>query len=265
MQETGNQHATIAEADGLVSTEASRWPFAVSLKIDSALECESSQAVFMLCHRHPQFGVSRRARKVHQHPYSCTFPCQKARTSILVLICLVIFGFLRLSVAAQPTAVDLEGRAVDPIRANPGKIVVLVFLRRDCPVSGRYAPTIQLVSSEHKTDVLFYLVFPDRSDPADQIRRYLHDFSYTIPALRDPSRALVKSAHAVVTPEAAVFDRAGALVYHGRIDDLYHSFGRARPAATTHELEDAIQAAVAGRRPAQKEVAGVGCYISDLE
>ena len=76
---------------------------------------------------------------------------------------------------------------------------------------------------------------------------------------------LVKQAHAQVTPEAAVFDRKGLLLYHGRIDDLYHSFGRARPQPTTHELEDAIEAALAGRSPAKSEVPGVGCYISDLE
>ena len=39
---------------------------------------------------------------------------------------------------------DLDGRTVDPLAQDSGKIVVLVFLRRDCPVSGRYAPSIQL-------------------------------------------------------------------------------------------------------------------------
>ena len=83
--------------------------------------------------------------------------------------------------------------------------------------------------------------------------------------MRDPSHALVKKAHAEFTPEAAVFDAKGALVYHGRIDNLYVSFGRACIAPTTHELEDAISAALAGRVPAKTEVAGIGCYISDVE
>jgi hypothetical protein len=62
-----------------------------------------------------------------------------------------------------------------------------------------------------------------------------------------------------------MFDGKGVLVYHGRIDNLYESFGHARSAPTTHELEDAIQATLAGRAPSKKEVAGVGCYISDLQ
>lgn len=97
------------------------------------------------------------------------------------------------------------------------------------------------------------------------MEKYRADFGYGIPAVHDPQHLLVKDAHATFTPEAAVFDRKGALVYHGRIDNLYVTFGRARAAATTHELEDAIAAVREGRAPARDEVEGVGCYISDLQ
>lgn len=167
--------------------------------------------------------------------------------------------------AAQQSGLDLEGNTVNPIQSNAGHVVVLVFVREDCPISGRYAPTIQKLSEEHRADARFYLVFPDKSKTPADIRKYLLDFRYSIPALRDPDHALVKQAHAQVTPEAAVFDNKGALIFHGRIDNLYETFGRARPAPTTHELEDAIQAAHTGRAPLQKEVPAVGCYISDLQ
>lgn len=166
---------------------------------------------------------------------------------------------------AQQGATDLNGRTVNPLKSSSGKVVVLIFVRRDCPISGRYAPTIQRLSSEHPKDTHFFLVFPDKSDSAADIRKYLDDFHYSIPAVRDPSHVLVKLAHAQFTPEAAVLNKKGALVYHGRIDDLYVSFGHARPAPTTQELQDAIAAALAGRHPVHEQVAGIGCYISDLE
>jgi hypothetical protein len=166
---------------------------------------------------------------------------------------------------AQRTALDLNGRPVNPLRSSSGKVVVFIFVRRDCPISGRYAPTIQHLSAEHPKDVHFYLVFPDKSDSSAEIRKYLDEFRYSIPGVRDPRHVLVRLAHAQFTPEAAVLDRKGSLLYHGRIDDLYVSFGHARSAPTTHELEDAITAALAGQAPAHPEVAGVGCYISDLE
>lgn len=168
-------------------------------------------------------------------------------------------------VLAQQKPLDLNNHAVNPLQSSSGKVVVLIFVRRDCPVSNRYAPTIQKLSSEHERDVQFYLVFPDKSDSSTQIRSYLDDFHYSIPAVRDPAHVLVRMAHAQFTPEAAVLNRKGELVYHGRIDDLYVSIGKARTAPTTHELQDAIEAAVAGRAPLHGNVAGVGCYISDLE
>ncbi len=183
---------------------------------------------------------------------------------LLMSNALVFLALAAASCRAQQTAVDLDGKAVNPLLLNASRVVVLVFVREDCPVSGRYAPTIQRVRDEHQADVRFYLVFPDKSETPPSIRKYLQDFRYSIPALRDPQHALVKLAHAQVTPEAAVFNGQGALVYNGRIDNLYETFGRARPAPTTHELEDAIDAALGGRELANKTATAVGCYISDL-
>jgi hypothetical protein len=75
----------------------------------------------------------------------------------------------------------------------------------------------------------------------------------------------VKESLVQITPEVAVFDAYRHLVYHGRIDNLYEDIGRARSAATTHELEDAVAAAISGKSLDLKATHGVGCYISDVE
>ena len=167
--------------------------------------------------------------------------------------------------AEQQSAVDLDGRAVNPFSANSGKVVVLVFLRRDCPVSSRYAPVIQQISKQYSDRASFWLVYPDKSETPEAIRKYLQEYGYHLPALRDPAHVLVKLGRAQITPEVAVFDRGHQLVYDGRIDDWYVDLARARPAPTTHELDDAIRAALVGKAVAKSEIRGVGCYISDLE
>jgi thiol-disulfide isomerase/thioredoxin len=177
----------------------------------------------------------------------------------------LLLGLASLTCAAQQSALDLDGKSVDPLKVNTGRPVVLIFVREDCPISARYAPVIQRISDQHQKDAQFYLVFPDKAESAAAVRKYLHEFHYSLPGLRDRDHALVKQADAKVTPEAAVFDAKGALVYHGRIDNLYESFGRSRPAPTTHELEDAVQAALTGHALSNKEVTAVGCYISDLQ
>jgi hypothetical protein len=167
--------------------------------------------------------------------------------------------------AFAQTGLDLDGHAVDPFAFAPAKVVVLVFVRRDCPVSGRYAPVIQQISREHERDTSFWLVYPDKTDSPDAIRKYLADYGYHLPALRDPSQALVKASHVRIMPEVAVFDRQHRLVYDGRIDNWYLDLTRSRPAPTTHELEDAILAVREDTPVAKREVRGVGCYISDIE
>lgn len=165
---------------------------------------------------------------------------------------------------AQQGVVDLDGRAVDPFAENSGRVVVLIFVRRDCPISSRYAPSIQQISKHYSDHADFWLVYPDRSELSPAIRKSVAEFGYHLPVLRDPERALVKLSHVQITPEAAVFDRHHHLIYDGRIDDWYVDVTRARPAPTTHELEDAIHAALTGEPIAKSEVRGVGCYISDL-
>lgn len=162
-------------------------------------------------------------------------------------------------------AVDLAGNSVDPLKSAPGKVVVLVFVRTDCPISNRYAPTIQRLSDERADKASFWLVYPSKAESPQMIRKHRQEFHYRIPALRDLHRTLVKRSQVQMTPEVAVFDVNRRLIYHGRINDLYEDFGRARKAPTTHELEDAISAAVRGEKLQVDSVPSVGCYISDLE
>ncbi len=176
---------------------------------------------------------------------------------------LILLGFPS-SPAAQKTALHLDGTPADPFLAASGKPVVLVFVRTDCPISNRYAPLIQRISSQYGAKVHFWLVYPSRTDSAEKIRQHERDYGYKLPALRDLQHALVTQAQIQVTPEAAVFDASHHLLYHGRIDDLYVDFGRARSAANTHELDDAIQAALSGKTPPHN-MPGVGCFIADLE
>ena len=166
---------------------------------------------------------------------------------------------------AQQSAVDLQGNSANPFAASHGKVVVLVFVRRDCPVSSRYAPVIRSIGKRHENDTNFFLVYPDKTDTPQQIRSYLRDYGYALPALRDPDHVLVKLAHVQITPEVAVFDGNHRLIYDGRIDNWYVDLNRARPQPTTHELDDAIQSALNGKPAAAREVRGVGCYISDIE
>ena len=156
---------------------------------------------------------------------------------------------------------DLQQHPVDPL-AGPLP-VVLYFVRTDCPVSNRYAPAIQKLSSRFTGRVRFYSVFVAPDETGASVQRYMKEYDLPTTPLLDPQHQLVAEIGATVTPEAAVLT-GRKLVYRGRINDRYRVLGKARPRATQHDLADAIDAVLAGRPVETPRTKAVGCYISDV-
>src|SRR5688572_11526308 len=162
---------------------------------------------------------------------------------------------------------DLEGRRVRPLDDPAARAFVFVLTSTDCPLSNRYAPELQRLHRRFApAGVVFRLVYPDRSQLAEGIRGHLREFGYTFGALRDPEHNLVRTVRATVTPEAAVFvpgPRGPRLAYRGRIDDRYVDLGRARPAPATRDLEEILEAIVAGKPVPTRTTPAVGCFIPE--
>jgi hypothetical protein len=161
---------------------------------------------------------------------------------------------------------DLDDQLVDPFKAPAGtKAVAFLFVSVECPISNRYAPEVRRLHDRFAAQgIAFSLVYPNPVEPIAAIRRHIKDYSYPMRAIRDPRHELVKLAGATITPEAAVFDARGRLLYRGRIDDRYVSLGLERPVATRHDLNDALTDIVAGLPPRQATTQAVGCFIADF-
>jgi hypothetical protein len=161
----------------------------------------------------------------------------------------------------------LSGAPVDALEAPAGtKAIVFLFTSTDCPISNRYAPEVRrIVEKFAGQGVEFRLVYPAAAETEAAIREHMAAFSYAgaISALRDRKLALAKYVGATITPEAAVYAN-GRVVYRGRIDDRYVDLGVERPAATTHDLANALAAVVAGKEVPHATTQAVGCFIADL-
>ena len=203
-----------------------------------------------------------------------------ARTTASVAAALLIAATLSVSLPAQSShepaskaapspgiaLKDPDGRLVDPfLAAENSSAIVFLFASVDCPVSNRYAPEVQRLHATFASrNVAFWLVYPNPGDTPDAVREHLKAFGYPVHALLDPHHDLVKVTKVSITPEAAVFTRARTLAYHGRIDDKFVSLGVERPAATRHDLLDALTAVVAGKSPIEPSAPAVGCFIADF-
>lgn len=168
--------------------------------------------------------------------------------------------------AGQIHLPDLENKLVDPFHAPAGvKAIVFLFTGTDCPISNRSAPEVRRLYERFAAKgVVFWLVYPNPGDSLESIRDHVEAYGYPTRALRDPQHALVKLAKVSVTPEAAVFNVGGRIVYRGRIDDRYVDFGVQRPAPTRRDLADALTAVLAGKPVLQPTTQAVGCFIADF-
>src|SRR5262249_24193279 len=104
-----------------------------------------------------------------------------SRISFAINVLFVGLPFVSSMSALPQSALTLVGKPLDPLKASPGKITVLIFVRTDCPISNRYAPVLQRLYEDRHLPARFWLVFPDKKTTPQQIRDHLEQFHYKIP------------------------------------------------------------------------------------
>lgn len=173
---------------------------------------------------------------------------------------------LALAAACAPIAAgarDVDGAAVD-LRATPsGRVRVLVFTSHECPIANAYAPTLRDLATRFAAapvDWLLVHVDPDLTPSA--AAAHARDYELPFRVCLEPDQATARALGIVRTPEAAVLTAKGA-AYVGRIDDQWRALGSRQPAASAHDLADAIAAAVAGEAAATRRVPAVGCLLPE--
>ena len=137
----------------------------------------------------------------------------------------------------------------------------LVFVSTTCPIANAYAPRLRALHARFEDlGARLVLVQVEEGLTAGAAAAHGAQFGTTAPVVLDPDRRLVRLAGVTVTPEAAVFDAGGALLYRGRIDDGFPDLG-SRRAPTTAELRDAVEAVCGGKGDLPGDAPAVGCLI----
>ena len=137
--------------------------------------------------------------------------------------------------------------ADDPFASN-ARARVLLFVRTDCPITNRYAPGIAAPLPGIQQPRRRVLAGLSRPEPSTAQPSSEHVAQYSLPGtvLRDPRHSSREARARHHRARSRGLRSAGKLLYHGRIDDRWVNPGTARPAARTHDLEDAIAAVLAG-------------------
>lgn len=170
--------------------------------------------------------------------------------------------------ASQPqmdwNLTDIGGRQHAPFEDPATRAVVLVFISTDCPIANAYQPQLKKLAEEYVTQgVRWFMIHPDPATTHERAADHARQFEIEVPIVVDQEQSIARGVGARVTPEVHVYVNAKKkAVYQGRIDNLNAGYGKKRPAATTHELEDALRAIVDGKPLAVSKTEPVGCFIA---
>jgi len=187
-----------------------------------------------------------------------------------VLLTLLLSRSTSLCQADSPpsniTLNNLEGKPVTPLKSENGKPSVIIFITTDCPIANALAPEINRIYKEfHPQGIELTLVHVDPDLSAINAKQHAADYSLKPPIVIDRKHLLVKKSKASVTPQTAVFDGKGKLVYTGRLNNQWVDYGKRRAKPSEHNLRETLDALLAGKPAPKSHTTAVGCYIPDLD
>jgi len=179
--------------------------------------------------------------------------------SICFLFCCCAFA----PAAETPwTWTDIDGAEQTPFADTNTTALVVVFIDVECPVANYFHPTLRrLAAATKERGARFLFVHPDPDRTADSARKHAKDFEVAGAVVLDPEQATAKRLKAEVTPEAFVITPDGKVRYRGRVNDMFVRPAKKRVKPRNHDLQNALEAVLAGKPVPVAETKAIGCYI----
>jgi len=138
------------------------------------------------------------------------------------------------------------------------KLAVVVFTCNSCPIAVDYEDRLIAFAEKHAAEVSVTAINVNRV-PADllpKMKLRAEEKGFNFAYLFDESQQIAKQFGATGTPEFFLLSADRKVIYMGAMDD---STDAAK--VKHHYLEDAVQAALAGKSPEVKESFANGCRI----
>jgi len=152
---------------------------------------------------------------------------------------------------------DNEKREVRLYDIKGKKAIVIIFIATRCPISNDYNERmVELARTYTPKGVQFLGINSNYIEPTEEVIEHAKKNGFPFPVLKDEGNRVADLYQARVTPEVFLLDSNFVLRYHGRIDDSQN------PARVTkRDLQEALDALLAGKEPPVTETRAFGCTI----
>lgn len=147
------------------------------------------------------------------------------------------------------------------IRSAEAKVTAVVFVSTTCEVTGSYSNRLQQLYADYAgKNVQFVFVDANAPESFADMDAYIKAKNWKFRVYKDESNRLADRLDAHVTPEVFLFDKAGNLQYHGRVDDSRNS-----AKVNSTDARAALDAILSGHVVPVAETKAFGCTISRVK
>ena len=142
------------------------------------------------------------------------------------------------------------------------EIVVVVFTCNSCPYAVDCEDRLVALAKKFEKEEKFALVAicPNpakvEGDSLEELAKKSKEKGFTFPYLQDETQKTARAFGATHTPEFFVFGKDRKLIYQGSLDDSPEG-----TKVNKRYLEDAVAAALAGKKPEVEETVPIGCLV----
>ena len=158
---------------------------------------------------------------------------------------------------ANFTLSDVNGKEHKLADYSSSKVIVLMFIATECPVSNAYNERMAKLHEDYKEKgVTFLGINSNKQESVEEIIEHAKKNGLEFTILKDHKNAVADRLEASVTPEIYVLNSSLELLYHGRIDD---SQREAR--VTQNDLRIALDLLLSGKTVTTTKTKAFGCTI----
>ena len=175
-----------------------------------------------------------------------------------VLFCCSLIAAGDFPIGSRLPAITVTGPgAPAPMETSAAKATVVIFVSTQCPISNSYNGRLAALYNDYNSQgVQFAFVNANSTESMGDVEAHEKRVGWPFQVIKDNGNTLADKLGAEHTPEAFVFDRSGALVYHGRVDNSMHE-----EEVKQRDLRAALDAVLAGRPVPVAETRAFGCSI----
>lgn len=153
----------------------------------------------------------------------------------------------------------IDGKQHSLAEFKDAKLVVVLFIRNNCPIAQAYEERIRDFVEKYKSQgvaVVAINVSAEQGEGLDQMEFRAKERKFAFPYLRDESQRIGKAYGATNTPQVFVLDQKRHIAYMGAIDDN----NKAKLVEESF-LADAVNALLDGKKVDMPETLQRGCQI----